>query len=286
VPPSTCATWGSVKDSSDVLAGYALLKRPANGLHSRDQAAGCFHDHGSQIKCVRISSDFSRFIPQDIKITYEFDQSQYVRAALLSVLREGLIGAGLTGLMILLFLGDWRSSLIVVITIPFALVTAVVLLRLTGQTNQHHDAGRLALAVGVLVDEGTVLMETPRCICPRERQSASRPCSQPRSCDPRLLAMLSVLAVFLPSFFMTGPAQSLFVPLSLRLGSRWVRRICFQVRWYPVLSNWILKQEENEQAEHPKEERFDRFRKRFQAALERIMKFPKLLLGAYAVLLC
>src|SRR5260221_224997 len=104
---------------------------------------------------------FQSLIPEDIKITYEFDQSQYVRAALFSVLREGLIGAGLTGLMILLFLGDWRSSLIVVITIPFALLTAVVMLRLTGQTINIMTLGGLALAVGVLVDEGTVLIVCP-----------------------------------------------------------------------------------------------------------------------------
>jgi multidrug efflux pump subunit AcrB len=102
---------------------------------------------------------FQSLIPEDIKITYEFDQSQYVRAALLSVLREGLIGAGLTGLMILLLLGDWRSSRIVVITIPFALLIAVVLLRLTEQTINIMTLGGLALAVGVLVNEGTVLME-------------------------------------------------------------------------------------------------------------------------------
>ena len=94
--------------------------------------------------------------------------------------------------------------------------------------------------------------------------------------------MLSVLAVFLPSFFMTGPAQSLFVPLSLAVGFSMGASYLLSSSLVPVLSNWILKQEKNE-AEHPKEERFDRFRKRFQRVLERIMEFPKLLLGAYAV---
>ncbi len=94
--------------------------------------------------------------------------------------------------------------------------------------------------------------------------------------------MLSVLAVFLPSFFMTGPAQSLFVPLSLAVGFSMGASYLLSSSLVPVLGNWILKQEGDE-AEHPKEERFDRFRKRFQAVLERIMEFPKLLLGAYAL---
>jgi len=102
-----------------------------------------------------------------------------------------------------------------------------------------------------------------------------------------LLAMLSVLAVFLPSFFMTGPAQSLFVPLSLAVGFSMGASYLLSSSLVPVLSNWILKQGKNQAEhpnEHPKKEQFDRFRKRFQGALERIMAFPKLLLGAYAAI--
>src|SRR5260370_22333299 len=99
---------------------------------------------------------------------------------------------------------------------------------------------------------------------------------------PRLLAMVCVMAVCLPSFFMTGPAQSLFVPLSLAVGFSMGASYSLSSSLVPVLANWILKQEKNE-SEHPKEERFERFRKRFQSVLERIMKFPKLLLGAYAL---
>jgi len=141
---------GSVKDAADVLAGYALLngKRTVYIPVTKRPDASTI----TVVNEVRQSIErFQSLIPPDIKITYEFDQSQYVRAALLSVLREGLIGAGLTGLMILLFLGDWRSSLIVVITIPFALLMAVALLRLTGQTINIMTLGGLALAVGVLV---------------------------------------------------------------------------------------------------------------------------------------
>jgi multidrug efflux pump subunit AcrB len=281
---------GNVKDTSDVLAGYALL----NGKRTVYIPVTKRPDASTITVVNEVRQNIERFqslIPEDIKITYEFDQSQYVRSALLSVLREGLIGAGLTGLMILLFLGDWRSSLIVVITIPFALLMAVVLLRLTGQTINIMTLGGLALAVGVLVDEGTVLMENIHVhLALGEKKAQAVLAASREVAIPRLLAMLSVLAVFLPSFFMTGPAQSLFVPLSLAVGFSMGASYLLSSSLVPVLSNWILKQEKS-QAEHPheqpnehaKEERFDRFRKRFQGVLERIMVFPKLLLGAYAV---
>ena len=273
---------GSVKDSSDVLAGYALL----NGQRTVYIPVTKRPDASTITVVNEVRQSIERFqslIPQDIKITYEFDQSQYVRAALLSVLREGLIGAGLTGLMIFLFLGDFRSSLIVVITIPFALLMAVVLLRLTGQTINIMTLGGLALAVGVLVDEGTVLMENIHVHLAQGEKKAQAVLAASREVAiPRLLAMLSVLAVFLPSFFMTGPAQSLFVPLSLAVGFSMGASYLLSSSLVPVLANWVLKQEKNE-AEHPKEERFDRFRKRFQLVLERITEFPKLLLSAYAV---
>jgi multidrug efflux pump subunit AcrB len=273
---------GSVKDSSDVLAGYALL----NGQRTVYIPVTKRPDASTITVVNEVRQSIERFqslIPQDIKITYEFDQSQYVRAALLSVLREGLIGAALTGLMIFLFLGDLRSSLIVVLTIPFALLMAVVLLRLTGQTINIMTLGGLALAVGVLVDEGTVLLENIHVHLAQGEEKAQAVLAASREVAiPRLLAMLSVLAVFLPSFFMTGPAQSLFVPLSLAVGFSMGASYLLSSSLVPVLANWILKQEKNEAA-HPKEERFDRFRKRFQRILERIMEFPKLLLGVYAV---
>src|SRR5258707_2170862 len=278
---------GGVKDTSDVLAGYALL----NGQRTIYIPVTKRPDASTITVVNEVRQSIERFqslIPQDIKITYEFDQSQYVRAALLSVLREGLIGAALTGLMILLFLGDWRSSLIVVITIPFALLIAVVLLRLTGKTSNIMTLGGLALAVGVLVDEGTVLMENVHVHLAQGEKKAQAVLAASREVAiPRLLAMLSVVAVFLPSFFMTGPAQSLFVPLSLAVGFSMGASYLLSSSLVPVLSNWVLKQEKNEAEtpdEHAKEERFDRFRKCFQGVLERMMKFPRLLLGAYAVI--
>src|SRR4029079_16256042 len=95
----------------------------------------------------------------DIKVTYELDQSPYVKRALTSVLREGMLGAVLTGLVVLLVLGDWRNAVIVMTTIPFALLASVVALWLAGQTINVMTLGGLALAVGILVDEGVVEIE-------------------------------------------------------------------------------------------------------------------------------
>jgi len=273
---------GSVKDTSDILAGYALL----NGKRTIYIPVTKRPDASTITVVNEVRQSIGRFqslIPPDIKITYEFDQSQYVRASLMAVLREGLIGAGLTGLMVLVFLGDWRSSLIVVITIPFALLMAVVLLRLTGQTINIMTLGGLALAVGVLVDEGTVLMENIHVhLAQGERKGEAVLAASREVAVPRLLAMLSVLAVFIPSFFMTGPARSLFVPLSLAVGFSMGASYLLSSSLVPVLANWTMKEEKNEAAP-PKEERFDRFRKRFQGVLERIMEFPMLLLSAYAL---
>src|SRR6266702_3581936 len=275
---------GSVADSSDVLAGYALL----NGKRTIYIPVTKRPDASTLTVVSEVRQSLSRFqslVPEDIKITYEFDQSQYVRDALSSVLREGIIGALLTGLTLLLFLRDWRSSLIVVITIPFALLTAVVLLKLAGQTINIMTLGGLALSVGILVDEGTVLLEnihvhldngesTPRAVHLASREVAI----------PRLLAMLSVMAVFIPSFFMTGPAQSLFLPLSLAVGFAMGASYLLSSSLVPVLANWMLKSNPNQQNRDRKESSFDRFRHRFENILERVMRIPALLLTAYAVI--
>jgi multidrug efflux pump subunit AcrB len=209
---------GSVSDSSDLLAGYALL----NGKRTIYIPVTKRPDASTLSVVQEVRDNLARFqslVPEDIKITYEFDQSAYVRAALTSVLREAIAGALLTGLTLLLFLRDWRSSLIVVITIPFALLTGVVLLKLTGQTINIMTLGGLALAVGVLVDEGTVLLENIHVHLDNgENVARAVFLASKEVAVPRLLAMLCVMAVFIPSFFMTGPARSLFLPLSLAVG--------------------------------------------------------------------
>jgi multidrug efflux pump subunit AcrB len=273
---------GTVSDSSDILAGYALL----NGKRTIYIPVTKRPDASTVTVVNEVRASLARFqslIPEDIKITYELDQSQYVRDALLSVLREGILGALLTGLTLLVFLRDWRSSVIVVITIPFALLIATVALWATGQTINIMTLGGLALAIGVLVDEGTVLLENihvhlavgepkARAILEASREVAI----------PRLLAMLCVLAVFLPSFFMVGPARSLFVPLSLAVGFSMGASYLLSSSLVPVLSNWLLKADKVH-GTSTAEGQLDRFRKRFYSGLDRLMAHPAILLSVYTI---
>ncbi len=157
-------------------------------------------------------------------------------------MREGLLGALLTGLMVLLFLRDWRSALIVVTTIPFALLTAVVALWAAGQTINIMTLGGLALAVGILVDESTVVMENIHSHLGQGRGRAVAVLEASKEVQiPRLLAMLCVLAVFVPSFFMVGVSRALFVPLSLAVGFAMAASYLLSSSLVPVLSVWILR---------------------------------------------
>ena len=276
---------GSVSDSSDLLAGYALL----NGKRTIYIPVTKRPDASTLTVVQEVRQNLARFqslVPEDIKITYEFDQSAYVRNALMSVLREAIIGALLTGLTLLLFLRDWRSSLIVVITIPFALLTAVVFLKLSGQTINIMTLGGLALAVGVLVDEGTVLLENIHVHLDHGEHTARAVWLASREVAvPRLLAMLCVMAVFIPSFFMTGPAQSLFLPLSLAVGFAMGASYLLSSTLVPVLANWMLKAKtDDEKAKPHVEASFDRFRNRFERTLQKAMGIPGILLTAYGIL--
>ena len=274
----------TISDTSDILAGYALL----NGKRTVYIPVTKRPDASTITVVNEVRSSIQRFqslIPEDIKISYEFDQSQYVRAALSSVLREALIGAALTGVMILLFLRDWRSSLIVVITIPFALLSAVVALSVMGETINIMTLGGLALAVGVLVDEGTVLLENIHVhLEAGETRARAVLLASKEVATPRFLAMIAVFAVFLPSFFMTGPARSLFLPLSLAVGFSMGASYLLSSTLVPVLTNWMLREihHDNQPAEKS-ESGFTKFRRRFHETLERLMRYPVMLLAGYGV---
>jgi multidrug efflux pump subunit AcrB len=186
-------------------------------------------------------------VPEDVDVRLEFDQSGYVSGALKSVVHEALIGAALTGLMVLLFLRDWRSALIVVTTIPFALLAAVVCLWAAGQTINIMTLAGLALAVGILVDEATVLIES---IHSHMAQGESKVWAimgaSAKTALPRLLAMACILAVFVPSFFMAGVGQQLFVPLSLAVGFAMISSYILSSSLVPVLSTWVLRKAHGE----------------------------------------
>jgi multidrug efflux pump subunit AcrB len=275
---------GSVSDSTDIPTAYALVNgRRAVYIPVTKRPSA------STLAVVREVKDnlgrFQELVPDDIKVSYELDQSGNVSGALQSVLREAALGALLTGLMVLLFLREWRSSLIVILTIPFALLTAVVALWATGQTINIMTLGGLALAVGILVDEGTVAIENIHTHLARGTPVARGVLdASAEVVVPRLLAMLSVVAVFVPSLFMTGVSQSLFVPLSLAVGFAMIASFLLSSSLVPVLSIWLLGRQSYRTDRQPHSEDWvERLRNRLARFLERLTPVRGLMVAGYAV---
>src|SRR5499433_4454815 len=233
---------GRVENSSDILTGYALV----NGRRTVYIPVTKRADASTLAVVNRVKAALPRMqelIPEDIKISFEFDQSTYVKNALRGLVTEGALGALLTGVMVLLFLRDVRSAFIVVVTIPFALLAALVGLWLTGQTVNIMTLGGLALAIGILVDEATVAIENIHTHLARGESRARAVLEAAReTAIPRLLAMLSILAVFVPSFFMVGITRALFVPLSLAVGFAMLASYTLSSTLVPVLSIWLLRE--------------------------------------------
>src|SRR5512135_3656351 len=232
---------GTVHDATDIPSGYALAngRRAVYILVTKRADASTLAVVNNVRKAL---PSMQAVLPDDIKVSFEFDQSPTVTRTMWSVVTEGLMGAGLTGLMVLLFLRDWRSVIVVVLNIPFALAGALIALWLTGQTVNLMTLGGLALAIGILVDESTVevenihhQMEGTRSVARAVRRGNQQ------TAIPRLLAMLCVLAVFIPSFFMQGAAKALFVPLSLAVGFAMVTSYLLSSTFVPVLSTWLLR---------------------------------------------
>ena len=272
---------GTVADSSDIDTGYALV----NGHRTVYTPVTKRADASTLSVINAVKSSLPKFraaLPPDVKVNLEFDQSIYVKSALFSVFREGLLGALFTGLMVLLFLGDWRSSVIVVTTIPFALLTAVILLWSTQQSINIMTLGGLALAIGILVDEATVTIENIHTHLTRGEKIARAVLDASREVIiPRLLAMLSILAVFVPSFFMVGVTRSLFVPLSLAVGFSATASYFLSSSVVPVLSVWMLGGGHVQKTSNP--ERFERFREWYGGAVERVLGARALVVVAYIV---
>lgn len=278
---------GYVSDSTDIPTGYALV----NGRRAVYEPVTKRPDASTLSVVNEVKAALSRFrslVPPDLQISYEFDQSGYVKSALLSVVREGLLGALLTGLMVYLFLHDARSSLIVLTTIPFALLTAVVALWISGQTINMMTLGGLALAVGILVDEGVVAIENIDATVEHET-SLSLPRIALRATQqtvgPRFLSMLAIVAVFIPSFFMTGVSRALFVPLSLAVAFSMIASFLLSSSLLPVMFLWTHRKRKAGQAPAAKSQwSFEVFREKWGGGLHRAARFRWLMVGAYAVL--
>ena len=248
-----------VQLGADVTTGYALI----NGKRSVYIPVTKRSDAATWDVVKRVKAalpDMQAAVPEDIKVTYAFDQSGYVINSLKSLSTEGLLGALLTGLMVLLFLRDLRGAFIVVITIPLALLSAIIGLSLFGQTLNIMTLGGLALAIGILVDESTVTIEN---IHHHQEMGTPKALAIWEACKeialPKLLILLCVLAVFVPAFFMTGIPGAMFLPLSLAVGLAMIASFLLSQTLVPVFANYFLPERAHKPAGA-----FERFKKRYE----------------------
>ena len=232
-----------VSDAADVTVDYALV----NGKRSVYIPVVKTADASTWDVVQNLRSklpEMQSLLPDDVKISYEFDQSIFVINSAKSLMTEGILGAILTGLMVLLFLRDWRSSLVVIVTIPVAVMSAVFFLRLAGQTVNIMTLSGLALAIGILVDQATVTIENIHQhleMGKSKRQAILDACEE--ISFPLLLILLCILAVFAPALVMSGVPKAMFLPLSLSIAFAMIVSYIAAQTLVPVIANWLLKAE-------------------------------------------
>jgi len=240
-PPVYLRDVATVEDGADISTGFALVDGRRTiyiPVTKRSDASTL-----SVVNHVKAAMPkMQAAIPDDIHVTFEFDQSPYVTGAIRALILEALLGAVLTGATVLVFLRDWRSVLIVVLNIPFALLGAVCALWLTGQTVNIMTIGGLALAVGILVDEATVAIENIHAHAEHATGLARAVLDgSTETTTPRFLSMLCVIAVFIPSLFMVGAARAMFVPLSLAVGFSMIFSYLLSSTFVPVACIRLLR---------------------------------------------
>jgi len=314
-----------VEDGADITSSYALV----NGKRSIYLPVTKSADASTWEVVQNLKKALPRFqsqLPDDVELSYEFDQSVYVINAVKSLITEGAIGAILTGLMVLLFLGDRRGALIVVLTIPTSIISGVLFLYLFGQTINIMTLSGLALAIGILVDESTVTIENIH-----QHLALGKPkalaiwdaCKE--IAFPKLLILLCILAVFAPAFTMTGIPGSLFLPLAMAIAFSMITSYFLAQTFVPIMANWLMKshhhKSERDGHELTDEEeyaalglsaadeqdtwdqkkklldkqlnsgngkltRFEKFRNRFLRFLDRLFPFQKPVVILYTVITC
>jgi multidrug efflux pump subunit AcrB len=275
---------GQVVDGTDIVTSYALI----DGRRTVYVPVTKRADASTLAVVDLVKENLPRFqaaVAENIKVSYEFDQSPFVIRAIEGLTFEGALGALLTGIMVLAFLRDWRSALIVVVNIPLALLGAVLALWLVGETVNIMTLGGLALAIGVLVDMSTVVIENAHTHLAAGKPVARAVVDSGREVAvPLLIAMLCVLAVFVPSFFMEGAARAMFLPLSLAVGFAMVASYLLSSTLVPILSVWLLRGHEHVEASGvPGSSAFARFQQRYARSAAGVVRARWVAVGAYLV---
>ncbi len=218
-----------------------------------------------------------KIIPKGVTIKAIFDQSIFVKAAINSVIMGGLMAAGLTALMILMFLGNWRLTLITLASIPLSIVSAILIMYATGETLNTMTLGGFALAVGILVDNGTVVIENiERHVHEREGLVAAIINGAGEVGVPTFLSTLCICIVFVPIFLLTGIPKYLFSPLSMSVCVALVASLILSFTMVPVLFRFLMRnvteaRHEEQELDRPRPSRnpFKEFHRRFERGFDR-----------------
>lgn len=276
----------TVKDGADITSGYALV----NGKRSVYVSIAKAGDASTWEVVQNLKAQLPKIqstLPEDVTLSYEFDQSVYVINSVKSLITEGVIGAILTGLMVLLFLGDRRAALIVILTIPISIISGVLFLKLFGQTINLMSLSGLALAIGILVDESTVTIEN---IHQHLDMGKPKAVAIWEACQeialPKLLILFCILAVFAPAFTMVGIPGALFLPLALAIGFSMIFSFLLSQTFVPIMANWLMKEHKKDSHtstsadtdntnNSKKVNAFERFRMRFMQLIDRLFTFRK-----------
>jgi multidrug efflux pump subunit AcrB len=236
-------------------------------------------------------------LPPELKVHLLADQSIFVRASIDGVLREALIAACLTGLMILVFLGSWRSTIIIAVSIPLSILTSIIVLSALGETINIMTLGGLALAVGILVDDATVEIENiNRNIAQGKEIERAILDGAQQIAVPAFVSTLAICIVFVPMFFLTGVARYLFLPLAEAVVFAMLASYLLSRTLVPTMAKYLLRGHEQESGHIPRESRnplvrmqvkfedgFERLRAGYHALLERCLEHRKVfLLGFFA----
>jgi multidrug efflux pump subunit AcrB len=252
-------------------------------------------------------SDIEKVLPKGVTVKALFDQSVFVKAALNSVLLSACMAAGLTALVIILFLGNVRLSLIILAAIPLSIVTAVLFIKLVGQTLNTMTLGGFALAIGILVDNGTVVIENiERHVAMNEPLHQAIVTGASEVAVPTFLSTLCICIVFVPVFLLQGTAKYLFSPLSLSVIGALLASLVLSFTMVPVLFNHLMRKSvhayESEPAHRASvshrrsnnpfvriqaafEQKFESFRDSYRNALAWTLSQPKMTVIAFAVLI-
>jgi len=219
----------------------------------------------------------SQALPQALKIEPLADQSVFVRSAVNSVIREAVIAACLTAVMILLFLGSWRSTLIIAVSIPLSILTSICAMSALGETINIMTLGGLALAVGILVDDATVTIENiERNLAEGKTLGGGILDGAAQIAVPALVSTLCICIVFLPMFFLTGVARYLFIPLAEAVVFAMMASYVLSRTLVPTMAMYLLREHGHQKQQRLFERWFDAVRMEYRRLLEGAIRYRRI----------